>query len=118
MDISDVHYENGKLMHKFNQNQLPTIFKNLFRPNNTVHSHSTRNRYAYHLPFYSTSVSQESIQYSGAKVRNALPSDSRALQSRSAFVTKLIKASISMSLRFLSSLQLPTDHSIDKLVNA
>ena len=90
--VTDMYtLEMGKLMHKFNQNQLPTIFKNLFRPNNTVHSHSTRNRYAYHLPFYSTSVSQQSIQYSGAKVWNALPSDIRALQSRSAFVTKLKK---------------------------
>ena len=62
--VTDMYtLEMGKLMHKFNQNQLPTIFKNLFRPNNTVHSHSTRNRYAYHLPLYSTSVSQQSIQY-------------------------------------------------------
>ena len=83
--------EMGKLMHKFNQNQLRTIFKNFFRPNNTVHSHSTRNRYAYHLPFHSTSVSLQSIQFSGAKVWNALPSDIRALQLRSAFVTKLKK---------------------------
>ena len=90
--VTDMYtLEMGKLMHKFNQNQLPTIFKNLFRPNNTVHSHSTRNRYAYHLPIYSTSVFQQSIQYSGAKVWNALPSDIRALQSRSAFVTKLKK---------------------------
>ena len=67
--VTDMYtMEMGKLMLKFNQNQLPTIFKNLFRPNNTVHSHSTRNRYAYHLPFYSTSLSQHSIQYSGTKV--------------------------------------------------
>ena len=83
--------EMGKVKHKFNQNQLPTIFKNLFRPNNTVHSHSTRKRYADHFPFYSTSVSQQSIQYSGAKVWNALLSDIRALLSRPAFVTKLKK---------------------------
>ena len=59
-------------MHNFNQNQLPTIVKNLF---------STRNRNAYHLPFYSTSVSQQSIHYSSAMVWNALLSDIRALQS-------------------------------------
>ena len=49
--------EMEKLMHKFNQNQLPIVFKNLFRPNTAVYSQSTRNSSAYHLPFYSTSVS-------------------------------------------------------------
>ena len=99
--------EMGKLMHKFNQNQLPTIFKNLFRPNNTVYSHSTRNRYAYHLPFCSTSVSQQSIQYSGAKVWNALPSDIRALQSRSSFVTKLKNIYLNESTFFVIAITFP-----------
>ena len=76
-------------MHKLNHNPLPEIFNSLFKFNNIVHSISTRNNNAYHYPFYSKSSTQQSIEYSGVKVWNALPNDIKSLQSKSLFSSKL-----------------------------
>ena len=83
--------ETSKLMHKFNHDHLPPIFKNLFRLNITIHNISTRSKHNYHVPYFSKSISQQSIAFKGVKVWNALPSNIKTLQSQSAFTFKLKK---------------------------
>ena len=65
--------ETGIFMYKLNHNQLPEIFNPLFKFNNIVPSISTRNKNAYHCPFYSKSSTQQSIEYSGVKVMECFP---------------------------------------------
>ena len=83
--------EIAKFMFKFHQQHLPIIFKDFFRPNCSVHSFSTRSKDKYHLPYFSKSVSQQSIEFKGAKIWNALPVEIRHLRSNSLFVSKLKK---------------------------
>ena len=79
--------EIAKFMFKFHQQLLPIIFKDFFRPNCSVHSFPDK----YHLPYFSKSVSQQSIEFKGAKIWNALPVEIRHLRSNSLFVSKLKK---------------------------
>ena len=83
--------EIAKFMFKFHQQHLPIIFKDFFRPNCSVHSFSTRSKDKYHLPYFSKSVSQQSIEFKGAKIWNALPVEIRHLRSNSLFVSKFKK---------------------------
>ena len=72
--------EIAKLMYKFHQQHLPLIFKNFFRPNYSFHSFSTRSKDNYHLPYFSKSVPQQSIEFKGAKIWNARPVEIRHLR--------------------------------------
>ena len=83
--------EIAKFMFKFHQQHLPIIFKDFFRPNCSVHSFFTRSKDIYHLPCFSKSVSQQSIEFKGVKTWNALPVEIRHLRSNSLFVSKLNK---------------------------
>ena len=86
LSINDMFtLETGIFMYKLNHNQLPEIVNPLFKFNNIVHSISTQNINVYHCPFYSKSSTQQSIEYSGVKVWNALPNDIKSLQSKSLF---------------------------------
>ena len=77
-------------MYKLNHNnKLPEVFNPLFKFN-MVHSISTRNKNAYHYPFYCKSSTQQSIEYSGVKVWNALPNDIKSLQSKSVFSSESV----------------------------
>ena len=88
--ITDIFtLETGIFMYKLNRNQLPEIFNPLFKFNNIVHSISTRNKNAYRYPFYSKSLTQQSVEYSGVKVWNTLPNDIKSLQSKLLFSSKL-----------------------------
>ena len=90
LSINDIlTLETGIFVYKLNHNQLPKIFNPLFKFNNIVHSISTRNKNAYHYPFYSKSSTQQSIRIQGVKVWNALLNDIKSLRSKSLFSSKL-----------------------------
>ena len=83
--------EIAKFLFKFHEQHLPISFKDFFRPNCSVHSFFTRSKDNYHLPYFSKSVPQQSIEFKGAKIWNALPVKIKHLRSNSLFVSKLKK---------------------------
>ena len=90
LSINDIFtLETGIFVYKLNRNQLPEVYNPLFQFNNipVVYSISARNKNGYHYPFYSKSSTQQSTEYSGVKVWNALPNDIKSLQSKSLFVS-------------------------------
>ena len=90
MSINELYtLETGKFMHKFEHGHLPPIFNDFFCPNKKIYSIHTRKRNSYHIPYFSKSVSQQSIKYSGVKVWNTLPQELKTVKLKSSFASKL-----------------------------
>ena len=78
-------------MYKLNHRQLPSVFFRLFQCNHQVHSIATRNSDSYHLPYFSKSITQLSVSFSGVKTSNLTPSTVRKVQNIASFNTSLKK---------------------------
>ena len=68
---------------------LPNVFLALFQRNEQVHTFSTRNSKSLHYPYFSKTVTQQSIMCSGVKIWNSIPFTVRNMQSQSAFKNNL-----------------------------
>ena len=92
LSIRGLHQlETANFMHKFHQQHLPIIFKYFFQPNCLVHYFSTRSKDNYHLPHFSKSVSQQSIEFKKVKIWNTLLVEIRHLRYNFLFVSKISK---------------------------
>ena len=60
-------------MYKLKHKILPKIFLPLFQYNKQIYTISTRNNSLFHLPFFSKSITQQSIMFKGVKTWNSLP---------------------------------------------
>ena len=90
LDVNDIFIlEMGKFMHNLHYNQLPQVFQELFKINQTVYTIPTRNKDNFYLQFFSKNVAQQSIAYSGIKLWNALPNEIKTIQTLSTFIRKL-----------------------------
>ena len=67
-------YEIGKLTYQYTLKKLPKHFNNYFTYMSKVHSYSTRNNESNQiaLPRFSTSCSQKSFKFIGAKLWNEI----------------------------------------------
>ena len=61
------------------------MFLSLFQGKEQVHTLSTRNSKSLHYPYFSKTVTQQSIMRSGVKIWNSIPFTVRNMQSQSAF---------------------------------
>ena len=66
-------------MYKLNHRQLPSVFFPLFQCNQQVNNIATRNSDSYYIPYFSKSVTQQSISFSGVKAWNLIPSTDRKM---------------------------------------
>ena len=90
LSIDDLYtIETGKFMFSLKHKSVPQCFYDLFKLNNEVHSVSTRNSNSFFLPFYSKTLTQQSIQFSGVKVWNSLPKAITNIETLSLFSSKL-----------------------------
>lgn len=55
-------------MFKYNQNQLPPIFDNIFKKNSQIHSYNTRQHF--HIPLITRSKRQSTVAYQGPIIGN------------------------------------------------
>ena len=78
-------------MYKLKHRQLPSIFFPLFQCNHQVHNIAIRNSDSYYFPYFSKSVTQQSISFSGVKTWNLIPSAVRKAQNIASFNTSLKK---------------------------
>ena len=75
LQVNDMFkYEIGKLMHQYTHKKLPEHFNNYFTYMSKVHSYSTRNNVTNQIaqPRFSTSRSQKSFKFIGAKLWNEI----------------------------------------------
>ena len=79
----------GIFMFKLHHRNLPNMFLALFQRNEQVHTFSTRNSKSLHYPYFSKTVTQQSIMCSGVKIWNSIPFTVRNMQSQSAFKNNL-----------------------------
>ena len=63
------------LVNKFyhHKDLLPTIYKDYFTSNSSVHTHNTRLKEGLHVERYRTNYGQKTIKYRGPKLWNSLP---------------------------------------------
>ena len=76
-------------MFKLYHRNLSDMFLSLFQRNEQVHTFSTRNSKSLHHPYFSKTVTQQSIMCSGVKIRNYIPFTVRNMQSQSAIKNNL-----------------------------
>ena len=71
------NYKCAKLMHLSNNGRLSLHLSQQpnFKKVSTVHSHSTRQANAIHIPRFSTAKCQRSFKYIGTKVWNNIPQE-------------------------------------------
>ena len=92
MSIKDLFVlETGKFIHKLKYNQLPNtgIFQKLFKVNHAIHSIPTRNKDDFYCKYYSKTLTQQTIEYSGVTVWNSFPNTIKTIQTTSVFISKL-----------------------------
>ena len=75
-------------MYKLKHNILPEIFP-LFQYNRQIYTIPTRNNSSFQLPFFSKSITQQSVMFKGVKTRKSLPAKIRQGQSISIFIALL-----------------------------
>ena len=78
-------------MYKLNHRQLPSVFFLLFQCNHQVHNIATRNSNSYYFPYFSKSITQQSIFFSGVETWNLIPSTVRKAQNIASFNISLKK---------------------------
>ena len=76
-------------MFKLHHHNLPDMFLHLFQRNEQVHTFFTRNSKSLHYPYFSKTVTQQSIMCSVVKIWNSIPFTVRNMQSQSAFKNNL-----------------------------
>ena len=79
----------GIFMLKLHHRNLPDMFLALFQRNEQMHTFSTRNSKSLHYPYFSKTVTQQSIMCSGVKIWNSIPFTVRNMQSQTAFKNNL-----------------------------
>jgi hypothetical protein len=79
LDLVNLHIT--IFMHKFHNNNLPTVFNNLFTPVNQTHNYNTRlaSKSSYSIPKTRTNYGIFNLRYQGAKVWNSLDETKKAL---------------------------------------
>jgi len=75
-------------MYKVYNNLLPQYFIDMFVPNCTVHSHNTRQREKFHVPYHRLFSTSNSIRFYGVIVWNSICKDIRNIKSLKLFRTK------------------------------
>ena len=90
LKVQDLYnYQLGQFMYKLDNNSLPETFKSMFIKNKTIHSYSTRNSEAYHLPLMRTRLAKLNITFSGPKFWNNLDGTIKDSPSLNHFKNKL-----------------------------
>ena len=79
----------GIFTFKLHDCNLPDMFLALFQRNEQVHTFSTRNSKSLHYPYFSKTVTQQSIMCSGVKIWNSISFTVRNMQSQSALKNNL-----------------------------
>ena len=85
LKLDDLYqFELAKIMHQYTHNKLPIRFCNYFTYSCNSYSYSTRNSSKDHLllPRFTTTRTQKSIKYKGAKLWNSLPETLRHMSYR------------------------------------
>jgi len=75
-------------MYKVYNNLLPQYFFDMFVPNCTIHSHNTRQRDDFHVPYHRLVSTSNSISVYGVNVWNSICNDIRNIKSLKLFSTK------------------------------
>ena len=90
LKLDDLYqFELAKFMHQYTHNKLPIRFCNYFTYSSNSYSYSTRNSSKDHLLLsrFSTTRTEKSIKYVGAKLWNSLPETLRHLSYREFKIT-------------------------------
>ena len=92
LNILTIHQLNllhvALFMYKVYNNLLPQYFIDMFVPNCTVHSHNTRQRDDFHVPYHRLVSTSNSIRVYGVNVWNSICKDVRNIKSLKLIRTK------------------------------
>ena len=92
LNILTIHQLNllhvALFMYKVYNNFLPQYFIDMFVPNCTVHSHNTRQRDDFHVPYHRLASTSNSIRVYGVNVWKSICKDIRNMKSLKLFRTK------------------------------
>ena len=92
LKINDLYrLQLGQFMYALNNNNLPSIFNNIFVLNNSIHNYPTRQADCMHLPLKRTLFAQNTFVYLGPKLWNSLPDEIKNSISPNTFKIKLKK---------------------------
>ena len=87
LKVKDIYLlQLGALMYELNAGLLPVALARIFKKNNQVHSYSTRQAQAYHLPLVRTQFALTTVGSTGPRLWNSL--EPRIAQSVSIYVFK------------------------------
>ena len=94
--IQDIHIlQTSIFMYKYSQNQLPSLFHNIFNLNSNIHAYPTRRSSDYHLENPKIILAQKSIRHNGPDVWNNLPNNLKQCSSLFSFKASLKKYMLS-----------------------
>ena len=86
LKIQDIHtLHTGIFMYKYSQNQLPSLFRNIYNLNSNIHTYPTRRSSDYHLENPKIILAQKSIRHNGPDIWNTLPTHLRQCSSLFSF---------------------------------
>ena len=79
----------GKVMYLYKNGLLLDSFNDMFLLNCDIHSHNTRNKNSFRLPYCKTNVRKFSLRFQGPKIFNSLSSEIHNASSTALFNSKL-----------------------------
>ena len=89
LKLDDLYkYQLGIFMHKVTHCQLPQNMSSMFLRTDNIHSHQLRNHNAYYIQQIRTNTRKSTINFSGPKFWNAIPTNLRQLASIHQFKKK------------------------------
>ena len=78
LKICDIYRLNlAVIMFHFQNRELPSVFNNIFTPNDEIHNYPTRQNSMYHLPKTRTAFTQNTFIFTAPKFWNSLPLEIR-----------------------------------------
>ena len=82
LKLDDLYkYQLGIFMHKVTHCQLPQNMSSMFLRTDSIHSHQLRNHNAYYIQQIRTNTRKSTINFSGPKFWNTIPTNLRQLAS-------------------------------------
>ena len=89
LKLDDLYkYQLGIFMHKVTHCQLPQNMSSMFLRTDNIHSHQLRNHNAYYIQQIRTNTRKSTINFSGPKFWNTIPTNLRQLASIHQFKKK------------------------------
>ena len=90
LKLDDLYaFQLGQFMFNYNNNLLPSAFKDLFVQNRSFHNYPTRHSRDFHLPLLRTVSAQRTFFYEGPKFWNSLSDDIKYSPTLNVFKKKL-----------------------------